>query len=207
MSEGIEAIIFDLGKVLVDFDHSIAARRISYFCDKKPREIFELFFSSDITTIFEEGKITPQEFFLKVKEMLDLRISYERFIPIWNDIFFLSPKNRAVYSLANNLRAYYKVALISNINILHFDYLKKYFPVFGVFCKVFTSFELGAVKPKPIIYERMLQELKVQPQRAFYTDDRVELVNSAKELGIKGFVFIGVPKLRQDLLDSGVNIN
>jgi putative hydrolase of the HAD superfamily len=203
----IKAIIFDLGNVLVDFDHTIAANRISHFCDKSPQEIFNLFFDSGLTKLFEEGKIKPFDFFLKVKEMLNLRLNYENFVSIWNEIFFLSAKNRQVYSLINDLKSHYKTALITNINVLHFDYLKRNFFVFGVFHKVFTSFELGSIKPDIAVYKKILEALEVLPENAFYTDDRIELVESAKSLGIRGFVFQGIEKLKQDLRNSGIEIN
>ncbi|MCX5707261.1 MAG: HAD family phosphatase [Candidatus Omnitrophica bacterium] len=207
ISEEIKAIVFDLGNVLVDFDHTIAAKRIASFCTKTPEEIFKLFFSSDITGLFEEGKLAPEEFFLKVKEMLGLKLSYQGFVPIWNEIFYLSPQNRLVYSLANSLRADYKVALISNINILHYEYLKKHYPVFNVFYKVFTSCDLKAVKPNPLIYQKMLVELEVSAESTFYTDDRIDLVQSARELGIKSFLFRGIRELKEDLCNVGVTVN
>jgi len=203
----IQVVLFDLGNVFVDFDHTIAAKRILHFCDKTPQEIFELFFASRITSLFEEGKIAPYDFFLEVKEMLGLRLSYESFVPIWNEIFSLSGKNREVYSLANNLRAGYTVALISNINMLHYEYLQKKFPVFNVFDRVFTSFELGAVKPDHAIYRKALSALGVLPGQVFYTDDRPELVESANLLGMRGYVFQGVGKLKKDFLTAGVSIS
>lgn len=205
--DGIKVIVFDLGNVLVDFDHLTAAKRIASFCDKSPKEIYDLFFESEATALFEAGRITPDEFFKKVKEMLGLSISYETFESIWNDIFFLNAKNRAVYSLANKLRHNYKVVVLSNINTLHYEHLKKKFPVFNVFHNVFTSFELGTTKPDHAIYKKLLEELKVSAEEAFYTDDRPELVESAKKLGIRGFVFKGVEQLKRDLLKEGVEIN
>ena len=94
MADEIRVVLFDLGRVLVDFDHKRAAERISSFCPKSPLEIYNLFFESEATVAFEAGKITPENFYLEVKNMLNLKLSYDSFIPIWNDIFFLSPKNR-----------------------------------------------------------------------------------------------------------------
>ncbi len=199
MADEIKVILFDLGRVLVDFDHKRAAQRISGFCAKTPLQIYNLFFESTITIAFEAGKISPKDFYSEVKNMLDLKLSYESFVPIWNDIFFLSPNNRSVFSLVNSLRSCYKTALLSNINILHYEYLKKNFPVFGVFDKIFLSFELGFIKPDKEIYNRVIQELKVEPNEIFYTDDRPELVESAKSLGIKGCVFTDFEQLINDI--------
>jgi putative hydrolase of the HAD superfamily len=138
--------------------------------------------------------------------MLDLKLEYESFVPIWNDIFFLTAKNRAVYSLANHLRAKYQIVLLSNINVLHYEYLKQYFPVFNIFHKIFTSFELGVVKPDRAIYQKALQDLGVLPENVFYTDDRIELIKSAKALGINSFLFTSPEQLKNDLVNSGVKI-
>jgi len=207
MDERIEVVLLDLGNVLVDFDYRISAKRISHFCAKSPEDIIKLFFSSGAAVSFETGKISPQDFFGQVKEMLDLKLSYEAFVPIWNEVFFLSAKNRGVFSLVNYLREYYKVALISNTNILHYEYLKKHFPVFNIFHNVFVSCELGLIKPDHLIYQKALQVLNVPAQRVFYTDDRIDLVQSAKELGLQAFVFSGVRRLKADLLSLNITVN
>jgi putative hydrolase of the HAD superfamily len=204
----IEAVIFDLGNVLIDFDYYRAAERAAKFCPKNPNEIFNLFFDSEITGLFEEGKILPLEFFLKVKEMLNLKLDYKRFLPIWNEIFFLSGKNQAVYNLTKILKGHYKLVLLSNTNVLHFDYLKKNFPVFDTFHYIITSYEVGLRKPHPLIYKKTLDILGVSCGfNVFYVDDRPELVNAAKRLGLKSFVFKDVLQLRRDLENTGIKIN
>jgi putative hydrolase of the HAD superfamily len=191
MSREIKVLLFDLGGVLVDFDHLRSAQRIAAFCSKTPRQIYDLFFESGVTIAFEAGKITPEDFYLQVKQMLDLKLSYASFEPIWNDIFFLSAKNRSVFGLVNALRANYKIAMLSNINILHYEYLKKNFPVFGVFDKVFLSFQLGLIKPDKEIYSLVIRDLGVSPE-------------SAKSLGLRGCVFTKFGRLISDLKNIGI---
>ena len=202
-----KAIIFDLGNVLIDFDHTIAARKISSLTTRTPKEIFNLFFDSELTGLFEEGKISPRDFHLEVKKTLNLELNYADFIPIWNEIFFFTEKNRAVYNLARTLKSYYKTALLSNINILHFEYLKNNFPIFDAFHHIIVSFEVGLKKPNPLIYQKALGILGVLPQEVFYTDDRAELVKKASELGITSFCFEGIDKLNEDLSSAGINKN
>ena len=202
----IQAVIFDLGNVLIDFDHTIAARRIAAFSQKTAQEIFDLFFDSELTGLFEAGRILPEEFFLRIKEALGLKIDYPEFLPIWNEIFFLSQKNRAVYRLARSLKQNYKLALLSNVNILHFDYLRKNFAVFDAFHHIVASYEVGVCKPDPRIYRHTLELLKASsPSRVFYTDDRAELVQKAGELGIRSFVFKDLTQLKVDLESAGIN--
>lgn len=203
----IKAIVFDLGNVLIDFDHMIAARRISKFCEASLDEIYNLFFDSSLTCLFEEGRLEPEEFFLELKKILKLKISYKEFIPIWNEIFFLTPKNKSIYRIALSLKSNYTLCLASNINILHFEYLKKKFSVFDAFHKIFLSYRLNLRKPSPLFYRKILDQLSLKPQEVFYTDDRKELVEVANNLGFKGFVFLNVGKLKEDFLKVGINLD
>jgi len=206
-NHNIKAVIFDLGNVLIDVDHMIAAKKISRFTDKNPQEIFNLFFDSELAALFEEGKINALNFFSEVKKILNSKLDYAQFLPIWNEVFFLSEKNQEVYNLAKILKGHYKIALLSNTNILHFDYLKKSFSIFDAFHNIITSFESGARKPDPLIYKKALDLLEATPQNAFYTDDRAEFIEKACTLGIRGFVFRDAEQLKRDLSGSGININ
>lgn len=203
----IKAVIFDLGNVLIDFDHTLVAKKVSLLSQKPAQEIFNLFFDSELTNLFETGKIRPADFYLQVKELLNLKIAYRQFVLLWNDIFFLTPKNYAVYYLAKKLKNRYATLLLSNINVLHFDYLKKNFPVFDAFHKLFTSFKLGLRKPDPRIYQKTLEILSLRPQEVFYTDDRPELVASATLLGLPSVVFKSIAGLEKDLQNSGIDIH
>jgi len=202
----VNTIIFDLGNVLLDFDHNIAAEKIRRSSDKSMDEIYRLIFDSGVTGDFEEGKMSAEEFFSRIKNMLNLDLDYEAFVPMWNEIFFLSDKNRQVQGLARELWSGYKTAILSNINILHLEYIKSKYPFFSFFHEVLASCELKLRKPEPSIYAKALQVLGAIPETAFYTDDRPELVTEAKKLGIRGFVFCGVEQLKADLKSCGVDI-
>ncbi len=64
----IEAIIFDLGRVLVDFDHTIAAGKISRLCDKGIDEIFSLFLIRGLPPFLKKEKLRRKIFFSKLKK-------------------------------------------------------------------------------------------------------------------------------------------
>jgi len=200
----IKVILFDLGNVLVDLNLKPAVARISGFCSKSQDEIIKLFLDSGITNSFEKGEFSADEFYKQAKDILDLKLGYASFVSIWNEVFFFSLKNRSLYHIANRLKENYRIAILSNTNILHYRYIKDNFPVFNIFEKVFLSFEIGAVKPDQTIYRKAIEALGVLPENIFYTDDRPELVKSASKLGIKSFTFTSVEQLISDL--SSLNI-
>ncbi len=205
-AEAIKVLLFDLGNVLVDFDHKRALERISRFCDQSPAALETFFFQSPITLAFEKGKISPEEFFRLIKEALGLKLGYNSFVSIWNEVFYLNTKNRAVYHIINILHNRYRTALLSNTNILHYEYLKANFPVFDVLDEQFLSFEIGAVKPQELIYQKVVAGLGVLPKNIFYTDDRKELVACAGKIGLKSFIFSSSEQLTRDLASCGINL-
>lgn len=208
MSNNIKAIVFDLGNVLIDFDHMIAARRIANFANRSPHQIYSLFFDSEITQLFEEGGISPLDFFSEVKKILKLNLKFEEFKPLWNEIFFLTPKNLEIYKLKIHLKKNYTIALLSNINVLHFEYLKKNFSSsLNAFHKIFLSYQLHLRKPNSLIYDAVLKQLNLKAEEVFYTDDRLELIQAARSKGINSFQFINIDQLKSDLVNSDININ
>ncbi|MDD5566564.1 MAG: HAD family phosphatase [Candidatus Omnitrophica bacterium] len=201
---GIKALLFDLGNVLVNFDHRIAVNKLSPLSGKSPDEIYSLFFDSELIQLFEEGKISPEDFFIQVTQALGISMPFARFLPIWNNIFFQTAENRLVYSLVRTLRAKYRVGLISNINPLHFEFLRQTTPIFDAFDFLVTSYAVGAVKPKPRIYQAALEAAGARAQESFYVDDRIELIHAARTLGMRAYVYKGFAQLALDLAECGI---
>lgn len=204
MENNFKAFLFDLGNVLVSFDHRIAVKRIANFSRKSPEEIYQLFFDSEFTCLYEEGNITSMEFFLKIKSLLGLDINYENFIPIWNEIFFLTNDNLQVHRLTLELKDKYKIFLISNINELHFNYIKQSFKVLDGFEKLFLSYEVRSRKPDPEIYKIAIEHSCALPQQIVYIDDREDLVKTGQGMGLNCFLFKGARELRKELELLGV---
>ena len=75
-----------------------------------------------------------------------------------------------------------------------------------MFQHVITSFELGLRKPEPMVYRKALEILGQPADAVVYTDDRPELVASAKRLGIRAFVFRGIEELKKDFLEAGISL-
>lgn len=200
-----KAILFDLGKVLIDFDHSIAVKRIRPFCRLDEKSIYNLFFDSNLTDRFERGVILPFDFFKEVKNLLGANLSFEEFLPIWNEIFTPNPK---MLEIVESLKDNYNLYLVSNINELHFKYLKERFPEYFLYFKyIFLSYELGLRKPDSGIYKFIIDYLKLPAQNIIYTDDRLDLVEAAKKLGIDAFQFKSIDSLKEELIKRNIKFD
>ena len=200
----IKAVIFDLGNVLIGFDHTIAVKKILKHTPKKSRDIYDLFFDSDLTQEFEKGKTGTLEFFQQVQTALELKISYGEFLPIWNEIFFSKPESE---NFVGSLNSGIKLALLSNINQLHYEYIRKEFSsAIGLFeaDKIIPSFRTGFIKPDKEIYDLALKALGVSRESVVYVDDRLDLIEAALGYGIKSIQFKSAKELKQKFQDLGI---
>ncbi|MDD5292624.1 MAG: HAD family phosphatase [Candidatus Omnitrophica bacterium] len=199
------AILFDLGKVLIDFDHNIAVGKIKRFCGMDEKSIYNLFFDSGITDKFERGVISPFDFFQEVKKMLNADMEYKEFVPIWNEIFTPHP---GMIEVIESLKDNYPLYLVSNINEMHFKYLEEKFSgYFKYFSYMFLSYELGLRKPDARIYEYIIDYIKLSPKNITYTDDRPELIEAARKSGIDAFVFESTDAFIEELSRRNIKLD
>lgn len=205
--DSIDTIVFDLGNVVIDFDHWISVNKISHLCDYSGQEIYDMFFDSPLTQSFEKGKINPREFFYAVKKRLKWRGSYKDFLPIWNKIFFLTSNNLKIHRMIRKLKKQYKIFLLSNINKAHFNYLKDTLDgIFNEFDKVILSYRVKMIKPEKKIYRLVKKIAKSSFEDIVYIDDREDLINAASKLGIKSIHYTNPKVLKQRLSILGVKV-
>ena len=193
-----DAFIFDLGRVLVDFDHNISAANIARFTGKPQEWLYQLFFESELIKSFDEGRVSPRKFYSEVKKLTGLKISYQEFVPLWADIF---SEKKEMSELVTCLKRDYRLVLMSNVNALQLERIRRNFSVISEFDELVLSYKVGAMKPDPKIYEVAIKAARTTPDRIIYADDRQELVDGGIKVGIKAsFVY-------KDLEGIGIEIN
>ena len=199
----IKALIFDLGNCTIGFDHRIGVRKILEFTAKSEKEIYDFFFNSPLTQDFERGKYPPEDFFNSVKTALNLRMGYGEFVPVWSEIFFSLPEMEGfIKSLPGGL----KRILLSNINILHYQYIESEFSAtLSLFDKIIASYTTGFIKPERQIYDLAIAAAGEDLESIIYVDDRLDLIEAARGYGINSIQFQGVDNLRQEFKKAGVN--
>jgi putative hydrolase of the HAD superfamily len=192
----IKVIIFDLGKVIVDFDHGTICNRLASYCSFTPEQIYSLAFTSKLEAYFDEGKITPQEFYKKTKLYLNIDIPREVFKKIWNEIFTLKS---GIVPIISNLKPHYKLLCLSNTNPWHFNYCREQFPVLKLFDAFILSYKVGERKPHTRIFREAIKRAGALPHECLYIDDIEEYVKKAQELGMHAIHFVSIPQLKKDL--------
>ena len=201
-----KVLVFDLGRVVFDYDLNKLCESLSKYSVKSG--LFNnvdsfIYANKELLFKYEKGQISSVDFYKKIINILSLKnLSFEKFSFIWNDIF--SPIKETI-ELINSLSKNYELAILSNTNQLHFDYLyKKYSDFFMNFKKFHLSYLMNTRKPETEIYKQVIRIHNVDPQNIFFTDDNFENVYSAMLVGIKAFQFKNFSKLQHDLKIFGL---
>ncbi|MDP3790824.1 MAG: HAD hydrolase-like protein [Candidatus Omnitrophota bacterium] len=200
-NKSVKVIIFDLGNTLIRFDHRISAKKIASLFHLDSEKVRSLFFDSEITRDFEKGLISPKVFYSRVTEFLNIKIPFNDFVSIWNDIFW---EDKESCNLARQLKSKYKLFLLSNVNRLHFEYIEKKFDIIKIFDEVILSFAVGAMKPEKKIFEDAVSKAGGDKSQVIYIDDREDLIREASDFGIESIRYEGADKLKEDLSQRGV---
>ena len=197
----IKVFLFDLGNVLVRFDHRMAAAKIAAHTQASPEDLYRLFFESPLVVDHDEGRISTRLFYEAIKKQIGLTLPYEQFLSVWNDIF---TENLEMEALVGQLLGQYPCFLISNTNRPHFEYCRQRYPVLSQMTGWVRSYEVGCLKPNPAIYRRALEMAKTPAAEIFYVDDRADLIEAARKLGFQVHRFEGVDPLRLELQSQGI---
>ena len=195
------ALLVDLGKVLVGFDHQVTCRRIAEAAGAPADRLRPILFG-DLEAEFDRGRLAPPEFFRACEERAGLpRLSDEVWTGAWRDIF--RPLPDAIAALTR-VRPGIRRVLVSNTNALHWEGVLRVFDPREHFDALVLSFHAGAVKPESAFWDAALEAAECAPGECLYADDRPELVDAAAGRGIPGFVVRGPGSFAAGLDERGL---
>jgi putative hydrolase of the HAD superfamily len=194
----IRAIIFDLGNVLLHFDHGIIRDRLSQYARRDAfvgarRDIDAL------SAAFEKGEVASDVFIARFFELLNIEQPFSRqaFAQMWSDIFW---KNEALLTLLGRLRPEVTLVLLSNTNMLHVSFAEERFPeVFAPFAHRLYSHEVHLRKPDPAFFTLAAERVGACPEECLYFDDLQQYVDAAARLGIHAYQYVSVDAARDIL--------
>jgi glucose-1-phosphatase len=174
----IEALIFDIGNVVISFDWQPAAERLRIRSDNGKTLVQEDF--RGLITRLEVGEIPQEEFVPMAARAIGYQGDEREFIAIFNSIFSPNPPmERSVQYLAGRFPLY----LLSNTSELHLAYLRRNFKVLQHFADGVYSFHAKCAKPDQKIFQVAVKQFGVRPGSTVYIDDLAANVRSASALG------------------------
>ena len=198
------AIIFDLGKVLVDFDYSIAAKKIAARSAKAPEDLHAFLGSSPLLVDYESGRLTRATFYQAIRDAIGFRGDLTEFGGYFADIF--SEMTGTIALHAELRRRGYKTYIFSNTNDLAIEHVGRNFPFFKHFDGYIYSYEVGAMKPQPEIYAAMETMCGRRGADLVYLDDRAENIAAGAARGWRAILHESPEQSRAALVRLGIEV-
>lgn len=173
----IQAVVFDCFGVLA-YDGWLA------YCDKyfddKPDSLEQAIVSNRKV---DAGLISYEDFVTDVAQLAGIseteaRATLER-----------NPPNEKLFAfIQSKLKPIYKIGMLSNAGA---NWLPDIFEQeqIDLFDEVVLSYQLGAIKPDPIMYQTVAARLGVAPEDCIFIDDQPRYVDAAVQQGMKGIRF------------------
>lgn len=190
MIEGIQHIIFDLGGVILNIDYQ---RPIAAFKALGAKQVDDLYSKQTQTALFdllETGKISESDFFDALAAFCPPDTTHHQLEKAWNSILLDFPLRRL--QILQQVQLHYSTYLLSNTNSIHeraFNVMLQQtvgYPSLAVFFdKVYMSHRVGLRKPDPAIFQRVLDENKLNPAETLFIDDSPQHIAAAADLGIQ----------------------
>jgi FMN phosphatase YigB (HAD superfamily) len=176
-----EIVVFDLGKVLVDFDYAIAARGFAAHTRLEAPQIKSLIDHSPLLFQFETGELTRKGFFTEVCRLTGYGGTLDEFCLCFSNIF--SPIDQMVEAQSRLRRHGVPSYIFSNTNELAIEHIGGAFPFFNTFTDYILSYQHGSMKPETRLYEVVEEKSGRRGEAILYLDDRPENVASGAARG------------------------
>ena len=201
--EPIRLIVSDFGGVICTYDYRIFCERLARRVARSTDEIFTAVYGSDLQAEFEQGHLMGPAYHRRVMSLFGAEMPYGEFFSMYGDIFTEIP---ATCDLLRRLHTRYPLYLLSDTNEIHFGYVKQTVEVLRLFDQFIVSYEVGAMKPGPRIYQEVLRRSGLPAEACVFIDDRAGNVEGAKRVGMQALQFTSPEQCAADLARLGVVI-
>ncbi len=197
-------LYFDLGNVVLYFDHDLACRQMAAVAGVSAEQVREAVFAGELQKKYELGAIDDRAFYEGFCAATGARPDMAALLHAGSDIFRLNVPLMPVIAALD--RAGYRLGLLSNTCAAHWTFCGqgRYGILHFAFHVYALSFQIGACKPDPKIYQVAAEMAGVAPEKIFFVDDIVTHVTAARAAGFDAVHFTGVQDLVEELRARGL---
>lgn len=197
------AVIFDVGRVLYDWDPRILYRRL--IADDRA---LDAFLRDVVTTEWHFQHDAGRDFADTSAELVALHPHHAELIAAWGPRFndSIGDPIPGMHELVAELDAA-GIPLFAITNFSHEfwpPFRTREAALFDRFRDIVVSGTEKLVKPDPAIYHLALARFGLEPQEAVFIDDNHANIDSAAKLGIHALHFTDAAALRPRLRDLGL---
>lgn len=193
----IKNLIFDFGKVLVDYDFSHVINQ--FFTDtKKEEEFYNLFASLKFLDICDKE---DKPFSQIMQDMRERYPQYAKEAMMYEERYmeFVIGEIEDMRAVLTEMkkRGYKLYGLTNWCSMVH-KVMKKY-EIFSLLDGRVISSEEHIIKPDVAIYNRLLEKYGLKPEECVFTDDKPVNIIGAQKVGMKTILFENATQYKREL--------
>src|SRR6202051_21071 len=179
-----DALLFDLGRVVLDIDFSKVLACWAGHAGCEPAQLVERFSTrEEFYRRHETGEISDAQVFGALRASLGVGISDAQFLEGWNAIF--AGEMPGIAPLLKRAGKRLPLYAFSNTNSAHVEYFSvAHADVLGHFRELFLSSSIGLRKPDAEAFDHVVQAIGVPACRIVFFDDSVENIEGARARGL-----------------------
>ena len=183
----VDAVIFDIGNILIHFDAAEFVQKIFPGDARKQQEMLERVYYGKYWLCFDRGTMTYEEAARRLAE--EYGGAEEEYLHALYGWFKLKTPIEEGFRAAERCRREgKKIYLLSNYPRQGFEFvIKEYAHLFKMFDGGVVSSYVHQVKPEKEIYETILTRYGIEAQRALFIDEVQGNIEGAMKTGIHGF--------------------
>ena len=201
--QNIKNIIFDLGGVILNIDFKQTELAFAKLGVGNFNAYYTLQISTPLFYDLEIGSITPDMFYNKLRELLQLPLKDEEIRSAWNALLLDFPPARIQWLKQINKK--YKTYLLSNTNQIHYDAFMQLYKqqinqgsFSDCFIKTYYSHEIKLRKPSKESFEFVLKDENLIAGETLFIDDLLPNIQGAKLAGLQT-IYLPSPKTVMEL--------
>ena len=211
MKNEIKFIFFDMGNVLLKFDHRRLTQQVAVLTGKSEAEIDQLLFHAphDLENRYEQGEFNSKEFHRRFVELAKVDVQQDELMVAVADIFWL---NAPIIPILSQLQSCnFPMGVLSNTCAAHWEWAQQKFKIMrDFFPQRILSYEEKSMKPDAKIYEAAIklakQQVNCETDQIFFVDDKPENVEAARALGMQAELFVSAGDLAGQLASRNVPV-
>lgn len=196
----IEAVVFDLGGVLLDFAGETAMMGLAGIETRD--ELWDRWLTCQWVRQFERGHCSAEVFSAGMVADWGLTLDPATFLQHFTG--WLRGPFEGAAELVAEVQRVTRTGCLSNTNQVHWDHtISRHALVSGLDFQ-FLSFEMGLVKPDSQMFEQVASILDAPPGHVLFLDDNQVNVDGARAVGFQAERVRGVEAARAALVAAGV---
>jgi HAD superfamily hydrolase (TIGR01509 family) len=178
-----DALLFDLGRVVLDIDFKRATACWAGHAGCQPDELAERFAADEALRRYESGKISDDAYFARLRTLLGVELSDAQLLEGWNAIFVgVIP---GIAPLLARAARHLPLYALSNTNPPHVAYFSSvYADLLGHFREMYLSSTIGHLKPDAAAYDHVVKAIGAPAGRIVFFDDLAENIEAARAFGL-----------------------